>query len=204
MGTGFCSIYFLIMASRISTFFLAANCMCSVALAFRFKNVVKIDTSGQFGHAISLCSDLVPESANPSTACWSYCSASGSEALCNAQAEKWQNVLLTSDESFKAAKIGTKGCREHERRYLCTLSQTQNTLCNDEIAKQLRPGQVCYTACGEASCPAGDFADIDPRKDFKFLDCDAGAHRTRCEKRKQAPSLTENPTAEQKDLPVEF
>nr|CEL67466.1 TPA: hypothetical protein BN1204_032655 [Neospora caninum Liverpool] len=148
-------------------------------------------------------SEHIPESATASTVCWSSCSETESKAKCSGQAETWQRLLSVPAMPFKATTPGYEGCALKERRFLCSLSKTANPECPDNAATSMRPGDVCYTACGIPSCPAGDFDELVPREDFKYLGCEGGAHRTRCRKRIQSESLTENPLVKPQSLPVE-
>ncbi|EPR64335.1 hypothetical protein TGME49_232700 [Toxoplasma gondii ME49] len=183
-------------------------CCCAlmhtvVGFRFQFQRMLSIDTGGVTGHSIPLCSEHIPESATAATVCWSSCSETPSKATCNGQAETWQYLLSVPSMPFKAASPGYERCALSERRFLCSLSKTTNPECTENGAASMRSGEVCYTACGVPSCPVGDFDELVPREDFKYMGCEGGAHRTRCRKRIQIESLTENPLVKPQSLPVE-
>ncbi|CDJ45254.1 hypothetical protein, conserved [Eimeria tenella] len=67
----------------------------------------------------------------------------------------------------------------------------------------MKQGASCYTKCGEPQCPPGDFRELEPSEDFKYMDCEGGAHRTRCEIRKEEKVLEFNPVAVPLTVPVE-
>ncbi|PFH38545.1 hypothetical protein BESB_008870 [Besnoitia besnoiti] len=171
------------MAGRVMLF-VCTFALLETAVGFRFQRfsrLVLIDTGSITGHAISLCSEHIPESASASTVCWSSCAETQSKATCNGQAETWQFVLQIPSKPFKEAAPGYEGCALNEKRFLCSLSETLNSQCTENAGTRHTRNLVLQ----------------------QYLGCEGGTHRTRCRRRTQIESLTENLVVKPQRLPVE-
>ncbi|XP_026191836.1 uncharacterized protein LOC113147004 [Cyclospora cayetanensis] len=170
------------------------------------------NNDAQEGEQLSeqLESELNPESSSSTTACWSSCGTEPGEARCSGQGENFKGDKRSVEYSFTVAACSisamqhpTTGCSETERRFLCTMLSSKNKECTAELVKKLKPGQQCYTKCGDPHCPEGDFNEPSPTEDYKYLDCEGGAYRTRCAVRKHEQTIEFNPVAVPMTVPVE-